>query len=101
MAMSSRSEGRSRGKQSCYRVSSPLSPTILVLTAVSIVAVHGLNGHRDKTWTGTNDVYWLRDPLSSDIPNERIFCWRYDANTRDDDTCVKSVPGEKAHKREI
>jgi hypothetical protein len=74
---------------------------ILVLTTVSIVAVHGLNGHRDKTWTAANDVYWLRDLLSSNIPNARIFCWRYDANTHGDDTCVKSVPGGKAHKREI
>ncbi|KAF2705194.1 hypothetical protein K504DRAFT_388654, partial [Pleomassaria siparia CBS 279.74] len=47
----------------------------------SIVAIHGLNGHRDKTWTAANDAHWLRDFLSSDIPNARIFCWGYDANT--------------------
>ncbi|KAF2228484.1 hypothetical protein EV356DRAFT_74665 [Viridothelium virens] len=48
---------------------------------VDIIAVHGLNGHRDKTWTAANNVHWLRDLLSSDIPNARIFCWGYDANT--------------------
>lgn len=48
---------------------------------VDIVAVHGLNGHRDKTWTAANGVHWLRDLLPNDIQNARIFCWGYDANT--------------------
>ncbi|KAK4141202.1 uncharacterized protein C8A04DRAFT_39242 [Dichotomopilus funicola] len=48
---------------------------------VDIVAVHGLNGHRDKTWTASNGVHWLRDLLPHDIPHARIFCWGYDANT--------------------
>ncbi|KAF2180661.1 hypothetical protein K469DRAFT_639718 [Zopfia rhizophila CBS 207.26] len=51
---------------------------------VDIVAVHGLNGHRDKTWTAANSKHWLRDLLSNDIPNARIFCWGYDANTHSD-----------------
>jgi hypothetical protein len=46
--------------------------------------VHGLNGHRDKTWTAANGVHWLRDLLPHDIPNVRIFCWGYDANTYGD-----------------
>lgn len=46
----------------------------------SIVAVHGLNGHREETWT-VNGVNWLRDLLPKDIPNARIFSWGYDANT--------------------
>ena len=47
----------------------------------SIIAVHGLNGHRDKTWTAANGRHWLRDLLPNDIPNARVFCWGYDANT--------------------
>lgn len=46
----------------------------------SIVAVHGLNGHREETWT-VNGVNWLRDLLPTDIPNARICSWGYDANT--------------------
>ena len=46
----------------------------------SIVAVHGLNGHREKTWT-VNGVNWLRDFLPLDISNARIYSWGYDANT--------------------
>lgn len=46
----------------------------------SIVAVHGLNGHREKTWT-LNDINWLRDLLPTVIPNARILSWGYDANT--------------------
>jgi hypothetical protein len=48
---------------------------------LSIVAVHGLNGHRDETWTAANGKHWLRDLLPNDLPHARIFCWGYDANT--------------------
>ncbi|KAH7134376.1 hypothetical protein EDB81DRAFT_657879, partial [Dactylonectria macrodidyma] len=51
---------------------------------LSIVAVHGLNGHREKTWTakaGTNIVNWLRDLSPADIPNARVIVWGYDAHT--------------------
>lgn len=49
--------------------------------SISIVAVHGLNGHREKTWTAKNNILWLRDLLPHQIPNARIFSWGYDANT--------------------
>jgi hypothetical protein len=51
------------------------------LTLYSIIVIHGLNGHRDKTWTAANGVHWLRDLLPNNIPNARIVCWGYDANT--------------------
>ena len=54
-------------------------------TLCSIVAVHGLNGHREKTWT-VNEINWLRDFLPSDIPNARILTWGYDANTHSTST---------------
>jgi hypothetical protein len=44
------------------------------------VAVHGLNGHREETWT-KDGVNWLRDLLPKDMPDARIFSWGYDANT--------------------
>ncbi|KFA76937.1 hypothetical protein S40288_10344, partial [Stachybotrys chartarum IBT 40288] len=50
---------------------------------IDIVAVHGLNGHRQKTWTATNNVHWLRDLLPHDLPRARIMSWGYDANTHD------------------
>ena len=50
----------------------------------SIVAVHGLNGHREKTWTADNGVNWLQDLLLEKIQNARIFTWGYDANTHSD-----------------
>ncbi|KAK7972439.1 hypothetical protein PG988_006573 [Apiospora saccharicola] len=49
--------------------------------AVDIVAVHGLNGHREQTWVASNNTHWLRDLLPADIPNARIMSWGYDANT--------------------
>ncbi len=44
------------------------------------MAIHGLNGHREATWT-VNGVNWLRDLLPLKIPNARIYTWGYDANT--------------------
>jgi hypothetical protein len=49
--------------------------------AHSIVAVHGLNGHREKTWTTEGGVNWLRVLLPEEIPHARILSWGYDANT--------------------
>ncbi|KAF1936850.1 hypothetical protein EJ02DRAFT_413325 [Clathrospora elynae] len=51
---------------------------------IDIVAVHGLNGHFEKTWTAGNGVNWLRDLLPRDLPNARILSWGYDANTHGD-----------------
>ncbi|CAG9955489.1 unnamed protein product [Clonostachys rosea f. rosea IK726] len=48
---------------------------------VDIIAVHGLNGHREKTWTAANEINWLRDLLPHDLPHSRIIYWGYDANT--------------------
>ncbi|OAA58654.1 hypothetical protein LEL_10876 [Akanthomyces lecanii RCEF 1005] len=47
----------------------------------SVVALHGLNGHREKTWTAENGTNWLRHLLPDDLPRARILCWGYDANT--------------------
>ena len=46
----------------------------------SIVAIHGLDGKREKTWTAKNNVNWLQDLLPTDIPQARIFSWDYEAN---------------------
>lgn len=48
---------------------------------VDIIAIHGLNGHREKTWTAYNDILWLRDLLPSALPQARVLTYGYDANT--------------------
>jgi hypothetical protein len=60
-----------------------LWPQLIVVLGSSIVAIHGLNGHREKTWTAKNGVNWLRDAnmLPAYIPNARIMSWGYNANT--------------------
>ncbi|KAH6861238.1 hypothetical protein B0T12DRAFT_336994, partial [Alternaria alternata] len=40
---------------------------------IDVVAIHGLNGHREKTWTAGNGVHWLRDLLPHDLPQARIL----------------------------
>lgn len=64
-------------------------PHVQFLTEIlcSLVALHGLNGHREKTWTfegkgKSKDVLWLRDLLPPIIPNARIWTWGYDSRTR-------------------
>ena len=48
----------------------------------SIVAIHGLDGHRERTWTDEpSGKLWLRDFLPEVLPHARIFSWGYDANT--------------------
>jgi hypothetical protein len=46
----------------------------------SIVAVHGLGGHREKSWTYEKDeerVLWLRDFLPIYVPDARIVTFGY------------------------
>ncbi|KAF8220337.1 hypothetical protein L208DRAFT_1334395, partial [Tricholoma matsutake] len=46
---------------------------------VSIVAIHGLDGHPMKSWTAANDVLWLRDLLPEKIPHAHILTYGCDA----------------------
>jgi hypothetical protein len=47
----------------------------------SIVAVHGLNGHREKSWMDDESgILWLRDLLPYRFPNARILTFGYEAN---------------------
>lgn len=52
---------------------------------VDIIAVHGLNGHRERTWTHVDKatksrVLWLRDLLPKEVPGARIYTYGYNAN---------------------
>ncbi|CAG7853599.1 Nuclear distribution protein PAC1 {ECO:0000255/HAMAP-Rule:MF_03141} AltName: Full=Lissencephaly-1 homolog {ECO:0000255/HAMAP-Rule:MF_03141}; Short=LIS-1 {ECO:0000255/HAMAP-Rule:MF_03141}; AltName: Full=nudF homolog {ECO:0000255/HAMAP-Rule:MF_03141} [Serendipita indica DSM 11827] len=49
---------------------------------VDIVAIHGLGGHREETWTTDGGILWLRDLLPSALPNARVLTYGYDADTR-------------------
>ncbi|KAF8526579.1 hypothetical protein BU17DRAFT_40487, partial [Hysterangium stoloniferum] len=47
----------------------------------SIVAIHGLDGHREASFTAPNGVLWLRDLLPEALPTARILTYGYDART--------------------
>ncbi|KAG8825901.1 hypothetical protein FRC17_008464 [Serendipita sp. 399] len=49
---------------------------------VDIVAIHGLDGHREKSWTAEDGTMWLRDLLPHKFPDARILTYGYDADTR-------------------
>ncbi|PVF97368.1 TPR-like protein [Serendipita vermifera] len=48
---------------------------------VDIVAIHGLGGHRERSWTAANGKMWLKDFLADDIPNARILTYGHGADT--------------------
>ncbi|KAM7187468.1 hypothetical protein V8F33_011208 [Rhypophila sp. PSN 637] len=45
------------------------------------IAVHGLNGHWEKTWSTASGVNWLSSILAEDIPNVRILTYGYNSRT--------------------
>lgn len=53
-----------------------------------IVFIHGLNGHRERTWTGNNrqsgnSIFWIRDLLPDDLPQCRILTFGFDCDVPD------------------
>lgn len=50
---------------------------------IDIVAVHGLDGDRERTWTYKGETHhnclWLRDLLPEDLPGSRIFTYGYNS----------------------
>ncbi|KAF8528440.1 hypothetical protein BU17DRAFT_61112 [Hysterangium stoloniferum] len=57
-----------------------LSPGISPL--IDIVAIHGLEGHREASWTADNGSLWLHDFLPQRVPSARILTYGYDAYTQ-------------------
>ena len=80
-----RYQASSTGRSPEHRVSIIIVfPHLLRLTtafANSIVAVHGLDGDREKSWTADNGVLWLRALLPEEIPNARVLTYGYDSRT--------------------
>ncbi|KAK1487859.1 ankyrin repeat protein [Colletotrichum cuscutae] len=51
---------------------------------LDIVAIHGLNGHREETWTDSETgLQWLSDPscLPKDMPTARVLTFGYNSKT--------------------
>ena len=48
----------------------------------SIVAVHGLNGHRELSFTTANGICWLRTLLPEQNPDIRVLSYGYDVRTQ-------------------
>ena len=52
---------------------------------ISIIAVHGLGGHWESTWTGASGKLWLRDFLPGQLNDagiqSRIMSFGYDSQT--------------------
>lgn len=47
---------------------------------LDIIALHGIKGHRTRTWTDpVTNLLWLRDLLPESIPGIRVFSFGYAA----------------------
>jgi protein SERAC1 len=48
---------------------------------IDLVAIHGLGGHYNNTWTDANTKQnWLRDFFPEQIPQVRIMSWGYNSS---------------------
>lgn len=56
-----------------------------LLTAASIVFVHGLRGHREKTWMKDGSLR-PKNFLATDLSESRIMSFGYDSNIVHSDT---------------
>lgn len=65
----------------CPRFSQATMISNTLVQLFSIVALHGLNGHREKTFTANNGVCWLNSLLPDRMPKIRVISFGYDART--------------------
>jgi hypothetical protein len=62
------------------RLDQPLPPRIGAQLLVDVIAIHGLNGDRERSWTHrSSGTLWLRDLLPHDLPGARIYTYGYDS----------------------
>ncbi|TVY88975.1 Protein SERAC1 [Lachnellula willkommii] len=65
---------------------------------LDIVAIHGLNGDREHTWTEPKShKLWLRDFLPDDLPRARVMVFGYDATP----IFANSTAGIVEHARDL
>ncbi|KAK1237933.1 hypothetical protein MKX08_002512 [Trichoderma sp. CBMAI-0020] len=59
----------------------PYVVTFVQEAKVDVVFLHGLTGHREKTWTAEGETKpWLKTLLPKDLPTARIITYGYDAD---------------------
>ncbi|KAF8526828.1 hypothetical protein BU17DRAFT_82243 [Hysterangium stoloniferum] len=73
------SNAEEQTRSQCFGIKE-LSPGTSPL--IDILAIHGLDGHREASWTAGNGSLWLRDFLPQGVPSARILTYGYDAYTQ-------------------
>ncbi|ETS79015.1 hypothetical protein PFICI_08868 [Pestalotiopsis fici W106-1] len=76
--------GEKDRKESAWGLRELVSQPPARVGCVDIIAIHGLNGHREKTWTDAETKFnWLSDVkgLRHDMPSARIMTFGYNSKT--------------------
>ena len=78
-------------------VLAPLQQNEAQAINVDIVAVHGLQGHYQKTWTDQNRKLWLQDFLPHALPAARVMSFSYNSAV----IAIKSIAGIDEFARQL
>ena len=62
------------------RLNQPPPPGVSARFSLDVIAIHGLNGDSERTWTHRpSGPLWLRDLLPNDLPGAHIYTYGYDS----------------------
>jgi len=73
----------SQSRFGLFQLTTVLSEEELSRKGPDIVAIHGITGGYERTWTHSQGALWLRDFLPKDLPvPTRVFSFGYDAQVK-------------------
>ncbi|KIM82088.1 hypothetical protein PILCRDRAFT_484446 [Piloderma croceum F 1598] len=94
MAIAAAVHPNSRFPQPALYISRRREPSVHSFT--SIVAVHGLDGEPNKTWTDPKTkAFWIKDFLPQDVPDARILNFGYNASAAFGNTTAEVIDHAK------
>ena len=72
-----------QSRSGLFPLTTALSEEELRQDGVDIVAIHGITGDYERTWTHPEGALWLKDFLPNDLPvPTRVFSFGYDAQVK-------------------
>jgi hypothetical protein len=80
VSTSTKQSASTQSRFGLFQLTPPLSDDQLREEGFDIVAIHGITGDYERTWTHPQGALWLKDFLPNDLPaRARVFSFGYDA----------------------